>query len=210
MQIATLVSAATAGCLYVVSPGPAVLALVGIGAAKGRAPAWWFLTGHLFGDTLWCSLAVVALVGAQVLDPLIFELVALACGIYLGRLGWRAVTASSAKAADDLVGDAPWRRGVLFGLTNPKSYPVALSMFTALLAGRAEQLGFQAMPELLVAAFVGFLIGDAILVFAVGTGFMRRLYRDHAVWIVRVTGAVFLAFATATLADAVPRLWRRV
>jgi threonine/homoserine/homoserine lactone efflux protein len=210
MQIVTLVSAAAAGCLYVVSPGPAVLALVGIGAAKGRAPAGWFLIGHLFGDTLWCSLAVVALVGAQVLDPLVFEVVALACGLYLGRLGWRAVTATSAKAADDLVGDAPWRRGVLFGLTNPKSYPVALSMFTALLAGQADQLGFQAMPALLAAAFVGFLLGDVILVWSVGTGFMRRLYALHAVWIVRVTGALFLAFSAATLADAVPKLWRRV
>ncbi|TBW34493.1 LysE family translocator [Siculibacillus lacustris] len=210
MTLLPYFAAASAGCLYVVSPGPAVLALIGIGAARGRAPAWWFLTGHLFGDTLWCTLAVLAMVGARVFDPLVFELVALACGLYLGRLGWRAVTTASARGADDLIGDHPWRRGVLFGLTNPKSYPVALSMFTALFTGQAESLTFSAMPGLLAAAFAGFLIGDMILVWSVGTSFMRRLYRLHAVWIVRVTGALFLAFATATLWDAVPKLWRRV
>lgn len=209
MQITTLLASATAGCLYVVSPGPAVLALVGIGAAKGRRPAMFFLIGHLFGDLLWCSLAILALVGAHVFDPLLFDLVALACGLYLGHLGWRAVRAASAHGADDLIGKHPYRRGVMFGLTNPKSYPVALAMFTALFTGQAANLSFDAMPGLLAAAFVGFLCGDAILAWMVGTSFMRRLYLTHAVWIVRITGGLFLCFAAATLWEAVPRLIRR-
>ena len=204
-----LLSAAIAGCLYVVSPGPAVLALIGIGAAKGRRPALFFLFGHLLGDALWCTLAVTALVGAKVFDPLLFELVALACGLYLGRLGWKGVTARSASGADDLVGDRPWMRGIAFGLTNPKSYPVALAMYTALFAGRAEALTFEAMPMLFLASLVGFLCGDAILAWTVGTGVMRRLYLAHAVTIVRVVGALFLAFAVTTLWEAVPKLVAR-
>ena len=194
MQITTLLASAVAGCLYVVSPGPAVLALVGIGAAKGRRPALFFLAGHLFGDLLWCSLAILALVG----------------GLYLGHLGWRAVNAASARGADDLIGHHPYRRGVMFGLTNPKSYPVALAMFTALFTGQSESLSFDAMPALLAAAFLGFLAGDVILAWLVGTSIMRRLYLTHAVWIVRITGGLFLGFAAATLWDAVPRLWARV
>lgn len=209
MNISILVASALAGCLYVISPGPAVLALIGIGAAKGRRPALFFLFGHLFGDTLWCSLAVLALVGAKVFDPLLFECVALACGLYLGHLGWRAVRARSANGADDLIGTHPWRRGVMFGLTNPKSYPVALAMFTGLLAGHAEALTFAAMPALLVSAFIGFLMGDLILSWLVGTSFMRRIYLSHAVLIVRITGALFLAFAANTLWEAVPKLWAR-
>lgn len=210
MDTAALLSAAIAGCLYVVSPGPAVLALVGIGAAKGRRPALTFLLGHLFGDTLWCSLAVLALVGAKVFDPLLFEIVALACGVYLGFLGFKGVTARSARGADDLIGDKPYRRGIAFGLTNPKSYPVALAMYTALFAGRAEALTFAAIPWLFAASLVGFLAGDAILAWIVGTGFMRRLYLGHAVTIVRVTGALFLAFAATTLWEALPKLFGRL
>jgi threonine/homoserine/homoserine lactone efflux protein len=205
-----LLSAAVAGCLYVVSPGPAVLALVGIGAAKGRRPALFFLFGHLAGDALWCSLAITALVGAKVFDPLLFELVALACGLYLGFLGFKGVTARSAEGADDLVGERPWLRGIAFGLTNPKSYPVALAMYGALLAGRPEALTFAAMPLLFAASVVGFLCGDAILAWVVGTGVMRRLYLSHAVTIVRVVGALFLAFAASTLWEALPKLAARL
>ena len=210
MTLTALLSAAVAGCLYVVSPGPAVLALVGIGAARGRGPAIRFLLGHLAGDTLWCSLAVAALVGAKVFDPLLFDLVALACGGYLGFLGFKGVRAQSVSGADDLVGDRPWRRGVLFGLTNPKSYPVALAMYSALFAGQAEVLSVAAMPALFVASFAGFLAGDVILAWVVGTGFMRRLYLRHAVAIVRTTGALFLAFAATTLWEALPKLAARV
>ena len=205
-----LLSASVAGCLYVVSPGPAVLALIGIGAAKGRRPALQFLFGHLAGDTLWCSLAITALVGAKVFDPLLFELVALVCGLYLGFLGFKGVTARSSEGADDLVGDRPWLRGIAFGLTNPKSYPVALAMYTALFAGRPEALTFAAMPALFAASFVGFLCGDAILAWVVGTGVMRRLYLSHAVTIVRVVGALFLAFAASTLWETVPKLAARI
>lgn len=210
MDVSALLSAAVAGCLYVVSPGPAVLALVGIGAAKGRRPALLFLFGHLAGDTLWCTLAITALVGAKVFDPLLFELVALACGLYLGHLGLKGVRSRSAEGADDLIGDRPWMRGIAFGLTNPKSYPVALAMYTALFAGHTEALTFAAMPGLFAASFVGFLSGDAILAWVVGTGFMRRLYLSHAVTIVRVTGGLFCLFAISTLWEAVPKLVARL
>lgn len=210
IEAGALLAAATAGCLYVVSPGPAVLALIGIGAAKGRRPALFFLFGHLAGDALWCSLAIAALVGAKVFDPLLFELVALACGLYLGVLGFKGVTARSAEGADDLVGERPWLRGIAFGLTNPKSYPVALAMYGALFAGRPEALTFEATPALFAASLAGFLCGDAILAWIVGTGVMRRLYLGHAVTIVRVVGALFLAFAASTLWEAAPKLVARL
>jgi threonine/homoserine/homoserine lactone efflux protein len=90
----------------------------------------------------------------------------------------------------------------MFGLTNPKSYPVALAMFTALFTGQSANLSFDAMPALLASAFVGFLAGDLILAWVVGTSLMRRLYLTHAVWIVRITGALFLCFAAAKIGRA--------
>lgn len=206
MSAAILWSSLFAGFLYVISPGPAVLALVGIGAARGRGAAARFVGGHLAGDTLWCGLAVFALIGAHVLDARLFDTLAIFCGAYLGWLGFKGVIATSARAADDVIGERPLQRGILFGLTNPKSYPVALAMFTALLANDAGALGFAAMPALMAAAFVGFLAADAVLVWIVGTPLMRRLYLSHAVWIIRATGALFLFFAATTLWEAGRRL----
>lgn len=209
MTFAALAASFFAGALYILSPGPAVLALIGIGAASGRAPAAKFVIGHLAGDTLWCGLAIFALVGAQVVDQRVFDAVAVVCAGYLGYLGWNGLTATSTKAAEDVIGTRPLRRGILFGLTNPKSYPVALAMFTALFAGEAGALSFDALPALLAAAFVGFLVADVILVWIVGTKLLRGLYLDHALWIIRGTGALFLMFSVRTAWEAVPRLMGR-
>ncbi len=43
---ATLVAA----YLYVVTPGPAFLALFTLAASRGRASGAWFIIGHLIGD----------------------------------------------------------------------------------------------------------------------------------------------------------------
>ena len=38
-------------------PGPAFLALLGIGATQGRRAGVGFLAGHLAGDVVWAALA---------------------------------------------------------------------------------------------------------------------------------------------------------
>ena len=58
-----LADAAVTGAIVVLTPGPAVIAFLGIGAAQGRREGAKFLIGHLVGDLLWSSLALVALVG---------------------------------------------------------------------------------------------------------------------------------------------------
>jgi threonine/homoserine/homoserine lactone efflux protein len=206
---AVLLGAAAAGALYILAPGPAVLALIAIGAARGRRDASAFVAGHLAGDLLWCGLALVAIIGAHVLDPRVFHVLAVACGIYLGWLGLRALaTRPAATQADVLVPRRPLIRGLIFGLTNPKSYPVALAMFTALLATASASLRWADMPPLLAAAIVGCIAGNVVLVWLIGTGLLRRLYVRHAIWIIRATGALFVFFAATTLWQAIEGLMR--
>ena len=45
------------GFIYGITPGPGVLAVFGIGAARGRRAGAGFLCGHLLGDVMWCSAA---------------------------------------------------------------------------------------------------------------------------------------------------------
>src|SRR3954469_4623680 len=91
MEVSVLMAAAVAGAIVVLTPGPAVLALLGIGAAQGRRAGAGFLIGHLVGDTLWAMLALTALIGAKVIAPVVFKVLALVCGGYLLYLGIRAV-----------------------------------------------------------------------------------------------------------------------
>jgi threonine/homoserine/homoserine lactone efflux protein len=104
----------------------------------------------------------------------------------------------------------PLRRGMIFGLTNPKSYPVAVAMFTALLASEAGALSWSDAPSLLGAALAGFLTADLILIWLVGLRMLRRLYLRRELWIVRVTGALFIGFATHAVANALPHLAARL
>jgi threonine/homoserine/homoserine lactone efflux protein len=207
---ATLLAAsATAAAITTLTPGPAFLMMLGIGASQGRRAGAGFVFGHLAGDILWSSLALVAIIGAHSAGGVVFDVLGLVCGLYLGWLGLRAVT-SRAHAGGPVTPYVrrPWLRGIVFGLTNPKGYPVAIATFTALLASHSASLSWAVMPQLLVAAVGGFLLADLVLVGFVGLAGVRRLYRRHEIWVVRAAGLIFIGFAAASLLNAAPGLRR--
>jgi threonine/homoserine/homoserine lactone efflux protein len=210
MDTSLLLAAALAAAAYTLTPGPAFLALLGIGASRGRRAGAGFLIGHFVGDVLWASLALAAIIGSRAIGAVVFDLLGLVCGAYLLWIGLRAVLVR--RRADgqlDLTVRRPLLRGLAFGLTNPKGYPVAVAMFTALLAAKSGALSWSAMPSLLAAACVGFVLADLVLVLIVGAAQVRRLYRRHELWVVRASGVLFIGFAAQAIAHAVPGLWAR-
>lgn len=204
-----MAGAALAGAAYTLAPGPGFLALLGIGAAQGRRAGAAFILGHFAGDVLWSGLALAAIVGAKQFGSEIFDALGIVCGLYLAWLGLGALRARRSDAGVRImVVDRPYLRGLVFGVTNPKGYPVALATFTALLAGQAAQLSWSALPPLLMAASCGFLIADCILVAIVGSVWVRTFYRRHELWVVRASGLLFIGFAIASIHAAVPGLMR--
>ena len=205
-----LLASAVSGAAYTLAPGPAFLALLGIGASQGRRDGAWFLAGLFVGDVLWASLSLVAILGTRSFGTLVFDILGLICGLYLAWLGFKAVTV---RLSDDgAVEDAarrPVLKGLAFGVSNPKAYPVAIAMFTALLADHASSLGWDAFPPLLGAACLGFIAADALLLGMVGAGPVRRFYRQHALWVTRVSGLIFLGFGLHAIATATAGLYRR-
>lgn len=208
MQLSILMASAAAGAAYTLTPGPGFLALMGIGAAQGRRAGAGFILGHFAGDVVWSALALLAIIGAHTIGPLVFDVLGLACGGYLAVLGWRAVR--TRRGADSAAASArrPLLRGLMFGLTNPKSYPVAVATFTALLGAQAADLAWTALPALLLAACVGFLAADAVLIGVAGAAPVRLLYRRHEIWLVRASGLLFLGFASLAVANGATGLRR--
>lgn len=205
-----LVGAATAAAAYTLTPGPAFLALLGIGASQGRRAGAGFLLGHLVGDMAWAALALTAIIGSRTVGALVFEVLGVVCGCYLLWLGVVALRARpGADGALSSRARRPLWRGLAFGLTNPKAYPVALAMFTALLAAGAGMLSWAMLPALLGAAGVGFLLADSLLVVLIGATAVRRHYRRHELWIVRASGVLFIGFAVQALVQAAPGLLAR-
>lgn len=207
MSETLLIGAFLAALSYVLIPGPAFLALLGIGAGQGRKAGALFMGGHLAGDVLWSTLALVAIVGARSVGTTTFDILGLFCGAYLGWIGWTALRARPAGENRALVTvERPLRRGLIFGLTNPKGYPVALATFTALLASSANALEFDALPALLGVSLIGFLVADLILIVIIGTSVVRRFYRRHELAIVRLSGLLFIGFAVQAVWHAAPGL----
>ncbi|MEZ5831565.1 MAG: LysE family translocator [Dongiaceae bacterium] len=203
-----LLPALLAAMAYTLTPGPAFLALLGIGATQGRRAGVGFLAGHLAGDVVWASLALVAIIGAQSLGTAMFDLLGLVCGTYLCWLGWKAASTRRGVDPQSAVGARrPLFRGLAFGLMNPKGYPVALATFTSLLAGRSQDLSWERMPPLLLAAFAGFVLADGVLAYMVGAGLVRRFYRRHQLWVTRASGLLFIGFGLNALWHSAHGLW---
>ena len=100
----------------------------------------------------------------------------------------------------------PFWHGILFGLTNPKAYPVAVATFTALLSSRAELLTWGMLPWLIVLSFFGGLLAYGILIGVVGARQVRTVYQRHEVLITKLCGVMFIGFAINALAHALPGL----
>ena len=202
MTVTLFLATALAGFAYVVSPGPAFLAVFSLAAARGRPAAARFLTGHLAGDVLWSALAIAALVGANRLGATLFDALGLVCGLYLIYLGFKALMTRTTAEPEPVGAQRPGLTGVAFGLTNPKAYPVATAMFAAIALPYAGALTWVDGPKLLLAALVGFVPGYALIVFAAGLPVVRRFFARHGVVVSRIVGAIFVLFGGRILWDS--------
>ncbi|MGQ4273134.1 LysE family translocator [Terrihabitans sp. B22-R8] len=204
-----LTASFSAGFVYGISPGPAVLALFTLTAISGRAHGARFITAHMLGDTLWCALAIFAIVGVSQLGHTLFDALGIVCGLYLIWLGIKALRDPGEGPSHAVGARNPVRTGLIFGLTNPKAYPVAVAMFTALTAPFASALTWSDAPGFMAAAMVGFVIAYGILLWMAGLSPIRRVVERHHRIITRVTGALFVAFGGKSILDAVQSLRMR-
>jgi threonine/homoserine/homoserine lactone efflux protein len=208
MTSQALTASFSAGFVYGLSPGPAVLALFTLTALAGRQHGARFIGAHLLGDTLWCSLAILAIVGVSQLGQGLFDVLGIACGVYLIWLGVKALRQPGEGPSQAVGARNPVRTGLVFGLTNPKAYPVAVAMFTALTSPFAASLTWGDAPGFMAAAIAGFVLAYGLLLWMAGLGPVRRVVERHHRTITRITGALFVAFGIKSLVDGVQSLRR--
>ena len=193
-----------AGLLYVFIPGPATLAALSLSAGPGRIACATFLTCHLLGDLAWTILAISAIIGISQAGPLLFDILGLVCGAYLIWLGTKALR--SQRAAAGTIVDVPWKSGIIFGFTNPKAYPFALAMFTAVFARFENAMTFQNVVPLVFAAFLGFCVATLGVVFWTGLPVTRRIFARHSRLITRAIGVVFIAAGAKSIGTSVSNI----
>ncbi len=198
MTSSPLIAAFLGGAIYILIPGPAFLALLALGAAAGRRAALRFAAGNLAGDLVWNGLALLALIGAREIGAGVFAALDLISGLYLGWLGVRALRAGGV-ARQAMVPRRALLRGVVFGLTNPKGYPVAVATFAALLSGQPGGLGMAHLPALFAMVAGGIAGADLLLVVMVGLRPFRHFYARYQHWLTRGAGLLFVGFGAHAL-----------
>lgn len=202
MTLSLFLATLVAGFTYSIIPGPAVLLVFSLAAQHGRVMGAKFLAGHMAGDIVWSSMAVASIVGVSKLGPLLFDILGAGCGLYLIYLGTKAILAKSIGEAPVLRGHRPYRAGFLFGLTNPKAYPVAVAVFTALIARYTMELSWSSLPLFGLATWIGIVLGYVATLFWAGLPLVRRFFLTHGVIVTRVIGVTFVLFGAKSLVDA--------
>ena len=167
-----------------------------------------FLTCHLLGDLAWTILAISAIIGVSQAGPLLFDILGLACGAYLIWLGIKALRSQGSNTG--AIVDVPWKSGLVFGFTNPKAYPFALAMFTAVFARFEHAMTFQNAVPLVLAAFLGFCIATLGVVFWAGLPVTRRIFARHSRFITRAIGIVFIAAGAKSIGASITNIRLRI
>jgi threonine efflux protein len=180
----------------VASPGPSVLAVMGMAMTQGRARALALASGIVSGSLFWGLCAALGLAALMQRYAAALQLVKLAGGLYLLWMAWqaarKAIRGARAHARTD-DGPAPsyvqlYARGAALHLWNPKAIVVWMSVVSlAMPAGAAasDALAFVASCVPLSAAIF------TCYALAFSTSPARRAYRAGERGINAVLAGVF-------------------
>nr|WP_245398736.1 LysE family transporter [Oceaniglobus trochenteri] len=128
---------AAAMFLLVLTPGPGVLTLAGVGAAFGRAAGLRFMLGLWFGHNLVSALVISGLAAVLLADPLLRAVLAVLSIGYLCYLAFRIAFAGARIAFVTRARAPGLAGGVALQAINPKAYAVNTALFS----------GFAFLPE---------------------------------------------------------------
>lgn len=144
---------AAAVFFLIITPGPGVLSLAGVGSGFGYRPGLRYLGGLFVGTNL-VALAVVSGLAAVMLSvPAVRTVLLWASAAYLLYLAFKIAFAGAKIAFIERTTEPGFWGGVLLQAINPKAYAVNTTLFT----------GFAFLPgSLLAETLLKFLIMNAI------------------------------------------------
>jgi threonine/homoserine/homoserine lactone efflux protein len=175
--------------------------VLGLTAKEGRKAGAMFVSGHLVGDVLWGALALASILGVSVFGKGLFIVLAIVCGSYLMFLGFKAAFYPKETSEIQLKERDILKAGALFGVTNPKAYPVALAMFTSFVGAEALKLTLSDMPLIFIVSLFGFIIADIVLIFFAGLAPLRRFFLTNQILVTRIVGISFILFGLKILVE---------
>ena len=127
-----MIAFALAVFLLLITPGPGVLSLAGVGAAFGWRQGISYLSGLFVGNNLVCIAVISGLATVLLANPSIRMTLLIISAAYLGYLAFR-IAFSGAKIAFIQMPKPGLVTGTTIQLINPKAYAVNTALFTSFL-----------------------------------------------------------------------------
>jgi threonine/homoserine/homoserine lactone efflux protein len=124
-----MIAFALAVFLLLVTPGPGVLSLAGVGAAFGWRQGISYLSGLFIGNNLVCIAVISGLATMILASPSIRMALMIISAAYLGYLAFR-IAFSGAKIAFIQSPKPGLGTGTTIQLINPKAYAVHITLFS--------------------------------------------------------------------------------
>ncbi|NNE79523.1 MAG: LysE family translocator [Silicimonas sp.] len=133
-----MISFVLAVLFLLITPGPGVLSLAGVGAAYGYRAGARYLVGLFLGTNLVCLMVITGLAALMLAEPRIRIVLTLASAAYLLWLASRIALAGTRLAFIERPTAPGIRDGILLQIINPKAYVVNTTLFSgfAFLAAR--------------------------------------------------------------------------
>ncbi|MDA8649362.1 LysE family transporter [Alphaproteobacteria bacterium] len=151
-----MIAFALAVFLLLVTPGPGVLSLAGVGAAFGWRQGISYLSGLFVGNNLVCIAVISGLATMILASPSIRVALMIISAAYLGYLAFR-IAFSGAKIAFIQSPKPGLGAGTTIQLINPKAYAVHITLFSGF-AFYPNDFFIETAVKLLIANVIWILI----------------------------------------------------
>jgi threonine/homoserine/homoserine lactone efflux protein len=151
-----MIAFALAVFLLLVTPGPGVLSLAGVGAAFGWRQGISYLSGLFIGNNLVCIAVISGLATMILASPSIRMALMIISAAYLGYLAFR-IAFSGAKIAFIQTPKPGLGTGTTIQLINPKAYAVHITLFSGF-AFYPNDFFIETAVKLLIANVIWILI----------------------------------------------------
>ena len=151
-----MIAFALAVFLLLVTPGPGVLSLAGVGAAFGWRQGISYLSGLFIGNNLVCIAVISGLATVLLANPSIRITLLIISAAYLGYLAFR-IAFSGAKIAFIQSPKPGLGAGTTIQLINPKAYAVHITLFSGF-AFYPNDFFIETAVKLLIANVIWILI----------------------------------------------------
>jgi threonine/homoserine/homoserine lactone efflux protein len=174
------------------TPGPAVLTVVGTALQSGMQRSAWATAGILSANVIWFAISATTLGALLLASSYLFiwmKWIGAAYLLYLGVRSWRAES-NALLPVNRAVQGSSFGGAFLVQMTNPKALVYLTGVLPPFLDSR-----YPIGPQILALAIIGTVIECTVLVgygFAAGKAAALVAHPRYATWVRRIAGSVLI------------------